>query len=74
MDHIYELPFHKLDLVFSSKLTKNLNAKFSADNILNPVQKFELGSNNRNAIVEDSLIVRDYKKGVGLSLNLSYTF
>ena len=74
LDHIYELPFHKLDLVLSSKLTKNLNAKFSADNILNPVQKFELGSNNRTAIVEDSLIVRDYKKGVGLSLNLSYTF
>ena len=39
LDHIYELPFHKLDLVLSSKLTKNLNAKFSADNILNPVQK-----------------------------------
>jgi outer membrane receptor protein involved in Fe transport len=74
LDHIYELPFHKLDLVLSSKLTKNLNAKFSADNILNPVQKFELGSNNRTAILEDSLIVRDYKRGVGLSLNLSYTF
>ncbi len=74
LDHIYELPFHRLDFVFSSKLTSNLNAKFSADNILNPVQRFELGSNNRTTIKENSLIVRDYRKGVGLSLSLSYTF
>ncbi|MEY2703601.1 MAG: hypothetical protein RLY43_2240 [Bacteroidota bacterium] len=74
LDHIYELPFHRLDFVFSSKLTSNLNVKFSADNILNPVQRFELGSNNRTTIKENSLIVRDYRKGVGLSLSLSYTF
>ena len=74
LDHIYEMPFHKLDLVCSTKLTKNLNVKFTADNILNPAQRFELGNNNRTAIVEESLVVKDYKKGVGLSLNLTYTF
>jgi outer membrane receptor protein involved in Fe transport len=74
LDHIYEMPFHKLDFIYSSKLTKNLSAKFSADNILNPVQRLELGPNNRTAIIEPSLVVEDYKKGVGLSLSLSYTF
>ncbi len=74
LDHIYELPFHKLDFVYSSKLTKNLSAKFSADNILNPYQRFELGPNNKNGMEEASLITREYKKGLGLSLSLSYTF
>jgi outer membrane receptor protein involved in Fe transport len=74
LDHIYELPFHKLDFVYSSKFTKNLSAKFSADNILNPYQRFELGTNNKDVIEEDSLITREYKKGLGLSLSLSYTF
>lgn len=74
VDHIYELPFQKLDFVYSSKLTKNINVKFSADNILNPVQKFELGSNNQTPIIEQSLIVRDFRRGVGFSLNVSYVF
>jgi outer membrane receptor protein involved in Fe transport len=74
LDHIYELPFHKLDFVYSSKLTKNISAKFSADNILNPYQRFELGPNNKDVIEETSLITREYKKGVALSLSLSYTF
>lgn len=74
LDHIYELPFHKLDFVYSSKLTKNLSAKFSADNLLNPAQRFELGSNSKHTIEETSLITREYKKGLGLSLSLSYTF
>jgi outer membrane receptor protein involved in Fe transport len=74
LDHIYELPFHKLDFVYSSKLTKSLSAKFSADNMLNPYQRFELGPNNKNGIEEASLVTQEYKKGVGLSLSLSYTF
>lgn len=74
LDHIYEMPFHKLDFVYSSKLTKNLSAKFSADNILNPYQRFQLGNNSEIQITEPSLLLKEYKKGVGLSLSLSYTF
>lgn len=74
VDHIYEMPFHKLDLVYSSKFTKNLSAKFTIDNILNPTQKLELGNNSATPIIEDSLVVEDYKKGVGFALSLSYTF
>jgi outer membrane receptor protein involved in Fe transport len=74
VDHIYEMPFHKLDLVYSSKFTKNLSAKFTIDNILNPTQKLELGNNSATPIIENSLVVEDYKKGVGFALSLSYTF
>ncbi|MGX7667550.1 TonB-dependent receptor domain-containing protein [Flavobacterium pedocola] len=74
IDHIYEMPFHKLDFVYSSKLTDNISAKFSADNILNPYQRFELGDESKVNITEPSLVVKEYKKGVGLSLSLSYSF
>ena len=74
LDHIYEMPFHKLDFVYSSKLTKNLTAKFSVDNILNPYQKFELGKESKVTILENTLVVEDFKRGVGLGLSLSYTF
>ena len=74
LDNIYELPFHKLDFIFTSKLTKNLNAKLSVDNILNPAQQFELGKNNRTTILESSLITREFKRGVGFGLGVSYIF
>lgn len=74
LDNIYELPFHKLDFVFTSKLTDNISVKFSADNILNPYQRFELGNESKVQITEPSLVLKEYKKGVGLGLNLSYTF
>ncbi|MGL5112325.1 MAG: carboxypeptidase-like regulatory domain-containing protein, partial [Flavobacterium sp.] len=74
MDNIYEQPFHKLDFIWSSKLTKNIDAKFSVNNLLNPLYKMELGNNNKFAINEDSLLLESYKRGRGFSLNLSYTF
>jgi hypothetical protein len=74
MDNIYEKPFHKLDFIWSSKLTKNIDAKFSVDNLLNPLYKMELGNNNKFAINEDSLLLESFKRGRGFSLNLSYTF
>ena len=74
MDHIYEKPFHKLDLIWSSKLTKNIDAKLAIDNLLNPLYKMELGNENRFTINENSLLLESFKKGRGFSLNLSYTF
>lgn len=74
MDNIYEQPFHKLDFVWSSKLTKNIDAKFAIDNLLNPLYKMELGNENRFTINESSLLLESFKRGRGFSLNLSYTF
>lgn len=74
VDHIYEKPFHKLDFVWSSKLSEHIDLKFAVDNILNPEYKLELGDNNRFELLESSNILENYKRGVGYSLNLSYTF
>ena len=74
LDHIYEKPFSKLDFVWSSKLSKNIEAKFSVDNILNPYFKRELGNESKVNITESDLVVKQYKKGTGFSLNIGYTF
>lgn len=74
MDNIYEQPFHKLDFIWTSKLTKNIDAKFAVDNILNSLYKMELGNENRFTINESSLLLESFKRGRGFSLNLSYTF
>lgn len=74
IDHIYEKPFHKLDFVWSSKLSKNIEAKFAVDNILNPSFKRELGGDSDQTITETDLTVREYKRGTGFSLGINYTF
>ena len=74
LDHIYELPVQQLDFVWSSKLSNHYDLKFSADNLLNPDRKFEQGNDGTSQITEASNIISNYKKGIGLSLNLSYTF
>ena len=74
LDHIYELPVSRLDLVLNSKLSKHFDLKLSADNLLNPQTKFELGKENVNTFNEASYIMRNFKKGVGFSFNLGYTF
>ena len=62
LDHIYEMPFHKLDFVYSTKFTKNLSAKFSADNILNPYQRFELGNESKFEILEPFFNIKRIQK------------
>jgi hypothetical protein len=74
LDHIYEKPFHKLDFVWSSKLSENIDVKFAIDNILNPSFRRELGKKSTVNITETDLTVKEYKRGTGFSLNLSYTF
>ena len=73
-DHIYEKPFHKLDLVWSSVINKKWNFKFSVDNILDPIYKRELGTNNKISIDEASYLLQSYQRGIGFSTNLSYSF
>ncbi len=73
-DHIYEKPFHKLDFVWGSNINKKWDIKFSIDNILNPTYKRELGDNSKISIDESSLLLESYKRGVGFSTSLSYTF
>lgn len=74
LDHIYEMPFQQLDFVWSSKISEHFDIKFSSDNLLNPDRKYELGNNGSSQISENSNIISNYKKGVGFSLNIGYTF
>jgi outer membrane receptor protein involved in Fe transport len=74
MDHIYEKSFSKLDFVWTSALSKNIELKFSAENLINPYYRKELGKNSTIDITEDSLVLREFKKGVGFSVNIGYTF
>lgn len=74
LDHYYEQPFNKLDFVWGNNISKKWDVKFSIDNILNPKYSIMLGDENKIPINESDLTVKDYKRGVGFSLNLAYTF
>ncbi|KAF2517440.1 TonB-dependent receptor [Flavobacterium zhairuonense] len=73
-DHTYELPVSQLDLVWSSKISEHFDVKFTADNLLNPARKLEFGNDGTIKVAEESLLAQSYKKGVGFSLKLGYTF
>ena len=79
LDHIYELPFHQLDFVWNSKIKENYNVKFGVNNILNPYRIQQIGNNSNKALVNfgpetNTDIVQQFKRGIGFSLNFSYTF
>ncbi len=74
LDHYYEQPFNKLDLVWNNKIGKKWEAKFSIDNILNPKYSIKLGEESKLPITEKDLTVKDFTKGIGLSMNISYSF
>ncbi|HLA55344.1 MAG TPA: TonB-dependent receptor [Flavobacterium sp.] len=73
-DHIYELPFQQLDFVWGNKLSEHFSLKFSADNLLNPSRDLEFGNSGDYPINQNSFKADSYKKGVGFSLKLDYTF
>ncbi len=73
-DHTYELPVSQLDLVWSSKISEHFDVKFTADNLLNPARKLEFGNDGTIKVAEESLLAQSYKKGVGFSVKLGYTF
>lgn len=74
LDNYYEMPFGKLDFIWQNKISNKFDIKFSADNLLNPSYKIEMGQKSRIKITETDLTVREYKKGVGFSVNISYNF
>ncbi|CAN1557696.1 CirA Outer membrane receptor proteins, mostly Fe transport [Flavobacteriaceae bacterium] len=74
LDNYYEMPFGKLDFIWQNKISDKFEVKFSADNLLNPSYKIELGKESRIPITESDLTIKEYKKGIGFSMNVSYTF
>ena len=73
-DEIIENGFITLDFVASKYLTKNLQLKFIARNILNPDIEQTQNIRDLNSGVEREEIVRSYKKGSLLSLGVKYEF
>lgn len=74
LDHYYEKPFGKLDFIWTNKIADKWDVKVGVDNILNPMYKVQLGDKSKIDVVESDLTVKDYKRGVGFSLNVGYTF
>lgn len=74
LDHYYEKPFGKLDFIWNNKIATKWDLKFAVENILNPTYKIELGDKNLIKIYENELTVKDYKRGVGVSMGVGYTF
>jgi outer membrane receptor protein involved in Fe transport len=73
-DNTYELPVQQLDFVWGSKISEHFDIKFTADNLLNPERKLEFGNNGTYKVQESSLLANSYKKGVGFSVKVGYTF
>ncbi|WP_333809434.1 TonB-dependent receptor [Flavobacterium sp.] len=74
LDHVYEKPFHKLDLIWSQNINKAWDVKLSIDNLLNPTYERVLGDESQIPVSENSLTVQSYKRGTGFSLGASYKF
>ena len=74
LDNYYEKPFGKLDFIWNNKISTKWDLKFGVENILNPTYKIELGEKSLQQIFENDLTVKDFKRGVGVSLGLGYTF
>lgn len=66
-EDVFEQPAPGLDFVLSQKLGRNLTAKFTAKNLLNPTFKRTYGE-------DSNLIYSSYKKGMSFGASLSYEF
>lgn len=74
LDHYYEKPFGKLDFIWNNKISTKWDVKLGVENILNPTYKIQLGDKSLQTIFENDLTVKDYKRGIGVSLGLGYSF
>ncbi|WP_080952977.1 TonB-dependent receptor plug domain-containing protein [Elizabethkingia anophelis] len=74
LDNVYESPFHQLDFIYNTQLTKNWNLKFAIQNILNQQYKLDLGNRSLIPINETSLRMEDFKRGTNFNLTIGYTF
>lgn len=74
LDHIYERPFHQLDFIYNTQLTKNWNIKLGVQNILNSMYKLELGDEGYIPLEVRTLIHTNYRRGTTFSFTAGYTF
>lgn len=73
-DHIYEMPFNHLDLVYNAKLNKHWGVKLAVSNILNQMYELKLGNESYYQNIAPTDIHTNYKLGTTFSLSVGYTF
>ena len=74
LDHIYERPFHQLDLVYNTQLTKNWNVKLGVLNLLDNNYLLEIGDEGFTPLDVRTDIHTNYKRGVTFNFTAGYTF
>lgn len=74
LDHIYERPFHQLDFVYNTQITKNWNLKFGVLNLLNSTYKLELGEDGYIPLDVRTVTHTDFKRGTTFNFTAGYTF
>ena len=74
LDNIYEMPFHQLDFILQSELSKKVDVKLGIYNILNDTYRLEMGDRSAVTIYENDLLMEDYKKGTSFNLSVGYKF
>jgi outer membrane receptor protein involved in Fe transport len=74
LDHVYEQPFHQLDFIFQSELSKKVDVKLGVYNILNQTYKLKMGDESTVNISTPNLLLEDYKKGISYNLSFGIKF
>ncbi|MGG8496270.1 TonB-dependent receptor domain-containing protein [Tenacibaculum sp. TC6] len=69
-ENIIEKGIPTLDFVSSFRVAKKYNLKFKVKNLLNP----EFQTSRNGSVNKENVVLRNYKKGVNISLGFSYDF
>lgn len=75
IDHIYERPFHQLDLIYQNQITKNWNIKLGIINILDSTYKLEVGKESYLPLnTNNNFTHTNFKRGITFNATIGYTF
>lgn len=74
IDNIYERPFHQLDFVYNTQISKNWNMKLAIQNILNSKYLLEVGDKSTIPVTARTLTHTDFRRGTNFNLTIGYTF
>ncbi len=74
LDHIYERPFHQLDFIYNTQLTKNWNLKMAVINLLNSKYLLEQGTDGYIPLNVRTNDHTDFKRGITFNFSAGYTF
>lgn len=74
LDHVYEKPFHQLDFIIQSELSKKIDVKLGIYNILDQTYRLDMGEDSTVKINASNLRLEDYRKGVSFNLSFGIKF